>query len=111
MLRPFSVSVVLSVILSCTLPSVQANSPRWLTVPPTPSLPPSLGGYLSDSHGGKIWYSFFGRPLRETLAASESPVLFLHGGLAQSSYFGLLMEDLLDLETSLLAIDTRGHGR
>jgi len=53
--------------------------PQWLNLPPTPSLPkPEQSGY-APVNGVRIWYATFGR---------GAPVLLLHGGLANSNYWG-----------------------
>lgn len=54
-------------------------TPRWITLPPTPTLPaPATSGH-APVNGISIWYASFG---------SGPPVILLHGGLANSNYWG-----------------------
>ncbi|KAI9738353.1 MAG: hypothetical protein M1834_008851 [Cirrosporium novae-zelandiae] len=86
--------------------------PAYLTLPPTPSLPKALSsGYVATDNSTNIWYSFFGTPLNQSICTGTPPLLFLHGGFANANYFGLQIKDLEDLNITILAIDSRGHGR
>jgi pimeloyl-ACP methyl ester carboxylesterase len=74
---------------------------QWLTLPPTPSLPkPAQSGY-APVNGIKIWYATFGR---------GEPVLLLHGGLANSNYWGNQVPALAK-SYRVVVMDSRGHGR
>jgi dipeptidyl aminopeptidase/acylaminoacyl peptidase len=74
---------------------------QWLTLPPTPSLPePEQSGY-APVNGIWIWYATFGR---------GEPVLLLHGGLANSSYWGNQVP-VLARNYRVIVMDSRGHGR
>jgi len=80
--------------------SAQAEPP-WLQLPPTPALPsPDTSGY-APVNGAKIWYATFGR---------GKPVILLHGGLANSNYWGRLVPALAD-RYQVIVMDSRGHGR
>jgi len=86
--------------------------PPYSILPPTPTLPKSLvTGYIPVSKGGKIWYSIDGLPLKQTLACGGIPVLFLHGGFANSNYFAHQIDYLRGLNYTLISMDSRGHGR
>ncbi len=75
--------------------------PQWLTLPPTPTLPaPARNGY-APINGIKIWYATFGR---------GTPVILLHGGLANANYWGLLVRALAP-RYRVIVMDSRGHGR
>ncbi len=75
--------------------------PQWLTLPPTPSLPaPAKSGY-APVNGIKIWYATFGH---------GPPVILLHGGLANSNYWGKLVPALAP-HYRVVVMDSRGHGR
>jgi pimeloyl-ACP methyl ester carboxylesterase len=50
-----------------------------MILPPTPSLPKPVQSGYAPVNGIRIWYATFGR---------GEPVLLLHGGLANSSYWG-----------------------
>ena len=74
---------------------------QWLTLPPTPSLPkPAQSGYATVN-GIRIWYATFGH---------GEPVLLLHGGLANSNYWGNQVPALAG-SYRVIVMDSRGHGR
>ncbi|HLI20770.1 MAG TPA: alpha/beta hydrolase [Stellaceae bacterium] len=75
--------------------------PAWLTLPPTPVLPtPARSGYAPVDKI-KIWYAIFGQ---------GEPVILLHGGLANSNYWGKLVPALAP-HYRVIVMDSRGHGR
>jgi pimeloyl-ACP methyl ester carboxylesterase len=53
-------------------------------------------------NGIKIWYAEFG---------SGEPVLFVHGGLGNSNYFGNQVRALVAAHYKVIVMDSRGHGR
>jgi pimeloyl-ACP methyl ester carboxylesterase len=75
--------------------------PQWLTLPPTPSLPTAAQSGQAPVNGIKIWYATFG---------SGAPVILLHGGLANSDYWGKLVPALAP-QYGVVVMDSRGHGR
>jgi pimeloyl-ACP methyl ester carboxylesterase len=83
------------------LAGVAQAEPPWLTLPPTPRLPDNAikSGY-AQVNGVKIWYSVFGR---------GKPVILLHGGLANSNYWGRLVPALSG-RYQVIVMDSRGHG-
>src|SRR5579863_8669516 len=57
----------------------RAAEPLWLTLPAPRPLPrPNVSGYAAHD-GARIYYATFG---------SGPPVILLHGGLANSRYWG-----------------------
>jgi pimeloyl-ACP methyl ester carboxylesterase len=76
-------------------------APQWLTLPPTPTLPKATQSGLAPVNGIKIWYAAFGR---------GEPVMMLHGGLANSSYWGHQVR-ALQKHYQVIVMDSRGHGR
>lgn len=75
----------------------------WTTLPPTPQLPqPSTGQYVNVNHAN-LWFNSYGRQ-------SGIPILFLHGGLANSDYWGLQV-DALKASYRCIVVDSRGQGR
>ncbi|HEY7246721.1 MAG TPA: alpha/beta hydrolase [Xanthobacteraceae bacterium] len=75
--------------------------PRWLALPPTPTLPaPAKSGH-APVNGINIWYADFGR---------GTPVILLHGGLANADYWGELVPALTS-HYRVVVMDSRGHGR
>jgi len=81
--------------------SANAQSERWMTLPPTPSLPAPAQSGKVDVNGAAIWYAVFG---------SGQPVVLLHGGLANANYWGHQVP-VLAQKYQVIAIDSRGHGR
>ncbi|MGA8612040.1 MAG: alpha/beta hydrolase [Xanthobacteraceae bacterium] len=75
--------------------------PQWLTLPPTPTLPASGKSGYAPVNGIKIWYATFGH---------GAPVILLHGGLANSNYWGKLAPALAR-HYRVIVMDSRGHGR
>jgi pimeloyl-ACP methyl ester carboxylesterase len=74
---------------------------QWLTLPPTPSLPQAAQSGYAPVNGIKIWYASFGR---------GDPVILLHGGLANSNYWGNQVRALQG-RYRVVVMDSRGHGR
>jgi pimeloyl-ACP methyl ester carboxylesterase len=86
----------------CLLVGESANAePQWLTLPPTPSLPKAAQSGYAPVNGIKIWYAAFGR---------GEPVILLHGGLANSNYWGNQVR-ALEGRYRVIVMDSRGHGR
>lgn len=77
------------------------SAPQWLTLPPTPTLPKAAQSGFAPVNGIKIWYATFGR---------GEPVVMLHGGLANSSYWGHQVR-ALQKHYQVIVMDSRGHGR
>jgi pimeloyl-ACP methyl ester carboxylesterase len=77
------------------------SAKAWLTLPSTPSLPAAKRSDVVTANGVPIFFAQYG----------EGPtVLLLHGGLANSSYWGLQIPALAE-KFSVIVMDTRGHGR
>lgn len=95
-------AVLLSLFFALIASSVAAQTvPRWMTLPPTPSLPtPDKSGH-APVNGISIWYATFG---------SGPPVILLHGGLANSNYWGNQVP-VLAKSHRVIVMDSRGHGR
>jgi pimeloyl-ACP methyl ester carboxylesterase len=89
-----------------TAHAASAAEPQWMTLPPTPTLPQAAQSGLAPVNGIKIWYSTFGP--KET--QGHEPVILLHGGLANSNYWGLLVRALAP-KYRVIVMDSRGHGR
>jgi len=78
-----------------------AADPQWLTLPPTPTLPEAFKSGVAAVNGIKIWYASFGE---------GDPVILLHGGLANSDYWGHQVR-ALQSHYRVIVMDSRGHGR
>lgn len=81
--------------------AARAAVPQWLTLPPTPSLPSAAASGYAPIDGIRIWYAEFGR---------GSPVILLHGGLANADYWGNQVR-ALEGRYRVIVMDSRGHGR
>ncbi len=78
-----------------------ASDAKWLTLPPTPTLPDTTRKGIAAVNGTDVFYAQFGH---------GPPVLLLHGGLANSNYWGHQVEHLAH-RFSVIVMDTRGHGK
>lgn len=74
---------------------------QWLKLPPTPVLPKAVQSGYAPINGVKIWYATYGH---------GQPVILLHGGLANSNYWGNQIP-VLAKRYNVIVMDTRGHGR
>ena len=90
-----------SVVTSDAYAQTPARAPAWRILPPTPALPAPTRSGMAAVNGTSIYCAQFGEGF---------PVLLLHGGLANSNYWGLQIAELAK-EFSVLVMDTRGHGR
>jgi alpha-beta hydrolase superfamily lysophospholipase len=75
--------------------------PQWMTLPPTPVLPQADRSGYAPVNGVKLWYAVFGR---------GQPVILLHGGLANSNYWGNQVP-VLAKYYQVVVMDSRGQGR
>ncbi len=80
--------------------SAHAQYP-WLRLPPTPTLPKPERSGLAPVNGIRLWYAVFGH---------GSPVILMHGGLANANYWGLQVRALAP-HYEVIVLDSRGHGR
>lgn len=72
-----------------------------MVLPPTPDLPQPDKSETLAINGTRIFYARFGK---------GPPIVLLHGGMGNSNYWGRQIEHLSD-RYSVIAMDTRGHGR
>lgn len=87
----------------CLFLSIQtANAkPQWQELPPTPTLPKAKSSGFASLNGIRIWYATFGY---------GKPVILLHGGLANSNYWGNQVAALAKYY-QVIVMDSRGHGQ
>jgi len=98
-MRRLALLLCLSALVAGAAP-VRAD-PQWLTLPPTPTLPKPESSGQAPVDGVMIWYAVFGR---------GEPVILLHGGLANSNYWGNQVPPLAK-RYRVIVMDSRGHGR
>ena len=92
--------LLLLALVFLAMPAAAAEA-RWQSVPPTPTLPkPESSGYAAVD-GIRLYYASFGH---------GAPVILLHGGLANSSYWGNQVPALAK-HHRVIVMDSRGHGR
>ena len=101
MIRLLQAFVALLFATQLLASQASAQSERWMTLPPTPSLPAPASSGKAEVNGASIWYAVFGK---------GSPVVLLHGGLANSNYWGNQVPALAETH-QVIVIDSRGHGR
>jgi len=95
-------TLLLGLLVALVAYSVSAQPvPRWMTLPPTPALPLATSSGHAPVNGISIWYATFG---------SGPPVILLHGGLANSDYWGHQVP-MLARSHRVIVMDSRGHGR
>ena len=74
---------------------------RWEVLPPTPAPIPSERSGQANANGISIHYAVYGQ---------GSPVILLHGGLANTDYWNNQIKALAPHHT-VIVMDSRGHGR
>lgn len=103
-------SSLLSLLASAGVPAAMAmpairQTAAWATLPATPALPAPINSTLSTINGADLWLQ------RYNEAAGGTPIVFDHGGLGYSAYFGDVIQNLMDAGKQVVAVDRRGHGR
>jgi pimeloyl-ACP methyl ester carboxylesterase len=89
-------------LLVLTISTVDAGAiERWQTLPSTPGPIESERSGRAQVNGIKIYYAEYGQ---------GAPVILLHGGLANSDYWGNQIKALAPYHT-VIVMDSRGHGR
>jgi len=74
----------------------------WQTLPPPKALPHAGVEGRVDHDGAQIYYATFG---------AGTPVILLHGGLANGRYWGNQVPALTRAGYQAILVDSRGHGR
>jgi pimeloyl-ACP methyl ester carboxylesterase len=96
LVRPLLLAALLAL---AALPTSAAE--RWEMLPPTPAPIPSERSGQASANGISIHYAVYGQ---------GSPVILLHGGLANTDYWGSQVRALAPHHT-VVVMDSRGHGR
>jgi pimeloyl-ACP methyl ester carboxylesterase len=89
------------VIAFVLLPILANAAERWQTLPPTPAAIDTPKSGQIKANGISIHYAIYGK---------GSPVVLLHGGLANSDYWGRQVRALAPYHR-VIVMDSRGHGR
>lgn len=93
---------ITSLVLTCLcITGVADAEQQWEALPATPTLPESEHRGYAPVNGVTIWYASYGR---------GQPVVLLHGGLANSNYWGNQVRALAP-HYRVIVMDSRGHGR
>jgi pimeloyl-ACP methyl ester carboxylesterase len=92
--------ILLALLLLSPLGAARAG-PLWQTLPPTPAPVPGEHAGRAEVNGISLYYATIG---------SGPPVVLLHGGLANSDYWGNQVQALAPHHT-VIVVDSRGHGR
>ncbi len=90
-----------TMLVSVAAIALAAAGPLWRTLPPTPELPTPVQTGTLPVGGVRLWYACYG---------AGPAVILLHGGLANSDYWGHQVAALARRHRVVL-IDSRGHGR
>ena len=91
--------LLLTILLALSVPASGAE--RWETLPPTPAPIRADRSGQANVNGISLRYAVYGQ---------GSPVILLHGGLANLDYWGHQINALKSRHT-VIAMDSRGHGR
>ena len=95
--------IALAILLSLAMLAAPARAAqKWMTLPPMPTLPKADVSGTAPVNGIRIWYASFGQ---------GEPVLFVHGGLANSNCWGYQVRALTAAHYRVIVMDSRGHGR
>jgi len=92
--------VVLLMLATLAVASFAGAQPNWLRLPPSPLLPKPETSGVAPINGIRLWYAEFGH---------GEPVILVHGGLANSDYWGLQVP-VLAAHYHVIVLDSRGHG-
>jgi len=95
------IRLLLAIAALWTAGNVAEAAETWMVLPPTPTLPKADTSGYAPVDGIKLWYAEFGQ---------GEPVLLLHGGLANSNYWGKQVRALMG-QYRVIVMDSRGHGR
>ncbi|GAB7334650.1 hypothetical protein MBLNU13_g06608t1 [Cladosporium sp. NU13] len=85
--------------------SQKLHVPLWQTLPPTPALPSPVNNKTTPINGVQLWMQEYNKDV------GGIPIVFDHGGLGYSAYFGSVISRLVHRNHYVIALDRRGHGR
>ena len=93
--------VLFALLLLMPLRAAIGAEALWQALPPTPAPVAGLEGGYAEVNGIRLYYATIG---------SGPPVVLLHGGLANSDYWGAQIQALAP-HHRVIVVDSRGHGR
>ena len=93
--------VLFALLLLMPLRAAIGAEALWQALPPTPAPVAGLEAGYAEVNGIRLYYATIG---------SGPPVVLLHGGLANSDYWGRQVEALAP-HHRVIVVDSRGHGR
>src|SRR6266403_3983118 len=93
--------IALSIFSALSLAQPTYAQPLWMRLPPTPTLPHPQTSGTAPINGVGLWYAECGH---------GPAVVLVHGGLANSDYWGLQVP-VLAAHYHVIVMDSRGHGR
>ena len=100
MMHRVGLGIMICLLLWSAVPAV-AQQYTWERLPATPALPKAEHSGVAAVNGIRLWYAVFGH---------GDPVILVHGGLANSDYWGLQVP-VLARHYQVVVLDSRGHGR
>jgi pimeloyl-ACP methyl ester carboxylesterase len=83
-------------------PAAGTAGELWESLPQTPPLPKPVTSGFAPVHDIRMFYAVFGQ---------GSPIVLLHGGLANSNYWGHVIPIFVRHHFKVIVADSRGHGR
>jgi pimeloyl-ACP methyl ester carboxylesterase len=99
----FVAAVFVAAVFVATAFAARAEQP-WKVLPPMPDLPPATVSGRIHVNDIDMWHAEFG-------PANGKPLIMVHGGLANSNYFGKVIPFLVNDGFHVIVVDSRGHGR
>ncbi|KIW47880.1 uncharacterized protein PV06_00536 [Exophiala oligosperma] len=83
----------------------------WQTMPSLPPMPDPKFNGTARINDVDLWYAMYGAELFKSRSAGYSPVVFLHGGFANSDYYAHQIRHLEHGPYTLITVDSRAQGR
>jgi pimeloyl-ACP methyl ester carboxylesterase len=97
------IAALVGIALAISASDASAEQP-WKVLPPMPELPPAIVSGPLHVNDIDMWRAEFG-------PWDGKPVIMVHGGLANSNYFGNVIPFLVNEGFHVITVDSRGHGR
>lgn len=92
---------LIGLLVSLYFTAIAGVKAQWSALPPTPTLPHAEQSGYASINDVRIWYAVYGH---------GEPVILVHGGLANSNYWGNQVP-VLAKQYRVIVMDSRGHGR